>query len=178
MEEAPIKAAEPAAANATMADSTKAEKSKEKPSKEKKKSGIKNPLKKVGQIRLVHGFRSSKLRPKIALDEQKDVADNVRHWLYERRNRYERFVDRVLGRASPISVKKPADEKKEPEVMKKDDKKDEKKDMKKDEKKDEKMDDIKAVTEQMVSVIPNAPAAPTPAQRDPSGKSMFNNCFF
>lgn len=90
--------------NSSVADATKAETSKQPP---KKKFSFR-PLKKVGPIRLVNGFRSSKLRPRIALDSQKDVADNVREWLYERRNKYEKFVDNVLGKASPISAKQPA----------------------------------------------------------------------
>lgn len=132
------------AANASVADSTKAE---QKPEPSKKKFNFRAGLKKVGPIRLVNGFRS-KLRPKIALDSQKDVADNVREWLYERRNKYEKFVDNVLGKATPVGVKKPA-EKEETEMT---------------------------VT-QTVSVIPGAvpavPGIPAPAQRDPvRGKSI------
>lgn len=116
----------------------------------KKKFSFKG-LKKVGPIRLVNGFRSSKLRPKIALDEQKDVADDVRQWLYERRNKYEKFVDRVLGRASPITTKKTSETLKESEVVKK----------------DETIiasDESKAVTEQVVTVI--KASVLSPAQRD------------
>lgn len=84
--------------NATVADKLKLEEAK--PSK-KKKFSLKG-LKKVGPIRLVKGFRASKLRPKIALDSQKDVADNIRQKLFQRRNKYEKFVDVVLGKASPV----------------------------------------------------------------------------
>lgn len=86
-----------------LADTTKAE-----PPKSSKKKFSFGPLKKVGPIRLVNGFRSSTLRPRIQLDSQKEVADNVREWLYERRNKYEKFVDNVLGKASPVSAKQPA----------------------------------------------------------------------
>lgn len=90
--------------NATAVDAAKSEPS----NKSSKKRFSFAPLKKVGTIRLVNGFRSSKLRPKIALDTQKDVADNVREWLYERRNKYEKFVDNVLGKANPLGAKQPA----------------------------------------------------------------------
>lgn len=86
--------------NATVADKLKLEEAK--PSK-KKKFSLKG-LKKVGPIRLVKGFRASKLRPKIALDSQKDVADNIRQKLFQRRNKYEKFVDVVLGKASPVKA--------------------------------------------------------------------------
>lgn len=87
--------------NLNVSDSTKAEQN------ENKKFSI-SPLKKVGPIRLVKGFRSSQLRPRISLDSQKEVADSVRQWMYERRNKYEKFVDNVLGKASPIGAKQPA----------------------------------------------------------------------
>lgn len=68
-----------------------------------------NKGKKVGPIRLVKGFRASTWRPKISLDSQKDVADNIRHRLFERRNKYEKFVDRVLGKATKVGpAKQPA----------------------------------------------------------------------
>lgn len=86
-----------------LADATKAE-----PSTSSKKKFSFGPLKKVGPIRLVNGFRSPHLRPRIQLDSQKEVADNVREWLYERRNKYEKFVDNVLGKANPIGAKQPA----------------------------------------------------------------------
>lgn len=92
----------PSQNSSDLADTTKAE-----PSKPSKKKFF-SPLKKVGPIRLVNGFRSSHLRPRISLDSQKDVADNVREWLYDRRNKYEKFVDNVLGKANPISAKAPA----------------------------------------------------------------------
>lgn len=88
--------------SANVSDSTKAE-----DVSTKKKFSI-APLKKVGPIRLVNGFRSSQLRPRISLETQKDVADNVRQWMYERRNKYEKFVDNVLGKASPLGAKQPA----------------------------------------------------------------------
>lgn len=103
---APAPAAVPApVANATAsADMVKTEQAKP----AKKKFSWKG-LKKVGPIRLVKGFRAATLRPKIALDSQKDVADNVRQKLFERRNKYEKFVDKVLGKASPVkSEKQPA----------------------------------------------------------------------
>jgi len=94
----PAPAPAPAAAsNATAVDALKAEQ--EKPAK--KKFSWKG-LKKVGPIRLVKGFRPEKLRPKIALDTEKEIADNVRQKLFERRNKYEKFVDHVLGKASPV----------------------------------------------------------------------------
>lgn len=99
-----LAAANVPAQNSSVTDTTKAEPPKQSP---KKKFSF-SPLKKVGPIRLVDGFRSSQLRPRISLDSQKDVADNVREWLYERRNKYEKFVDNVLGKASPISAKQPA----------------------------------------------------------------------
>lgn len=124
------------AANASAADSTKAEQSK--PSK--KKFSFKG-LKKVGPIRLVNGFRSSKLRPKIQLDNEKDVADHVREWLYERRNKYEKFVDNVLGRATPVETKKPTEET---------------------------MTVTQSVS--VIPGAPAVPSVPAPAQREPSGK--------
>lgn len=63
-------------------------------------------LKKVGPIRLVKGFRASALRPKLALDTDKEAADSLRKHLFERRNRYEKFVETVLGKASPVSAAK------------------------------------------------------------------------
>lgn len=95
-----------ATSNTTIADTAKAEKTKSKKEKQKpkQKTSFKKGLKKVGPIRLVKGYRAPKLRPKIALDSQKDVADNVRKWLYERRNKYEKFVDNVLGKATPIAT--------------------------------------------------------------------------
>lgn len=123
-------------------------------------------MKKVGPIRLVNGFRSSTLRPKIALDEQKDVADDVRQWLYERRNKYEKFVDRVLGRASPITTKKTSESHKGSEVLKNDEKPADKKD-----EPIVALDESKTVTEQVVTVIKSA--AISPAQRDGKRKITF-----
>lgn len=93
----------PSQNSSELADTTKAE-----PPKTSKKKFSFSPLKKVGPIRLVKGFRASHLRPRIQLDTQKEVADNVREWLYERRNKYEKFVDNVLGKANPLSAKQPA----------------------------------------------------------------------
>lgn len=58
-------------------------------------------------IRLVNGFRAATWRPKISLDQQKDVADTLRQKSFERRNKYETFVNAVLGKASPVPIKKP-----------------------------------------------------------------------
>lgn len=89
------------AQNLNVSDSTKAEHI------EKKKFSV-APLKKVGPIRLVKGFRTPQLRPRISLESQKEAADTVRQWMYERRNKYEKFVDNVLGKASPVNAKQPA----------------------------------------------------------------------
>lgn len=69
---------------------------------DKKKSN----KKRFGPLRLVNGFRAASWRPKISLESQKDVADGLRKRLFERRNKYEKFVDAVLGKANP--VKQPA----------------------------------------------------------------------
>lgn len=65
-------------------------------------------MKKVGPIRLVNGFRAAIWRPKISLESQKDIADGLRQRIFERRNKYEKFVDNVLGKASPVSEKQQA----------------------------------------------------------------------
>lgn len=97
--------AQPEASNATAVDTVKSGVTK---SQKKKPFNLKN-VKKIGQIRLVKGFRPANLRPKISLDTQKDVADKLRKSLFERRTKYENFVNNVLGKASPVkqSSKKP-----------------------------------------------------------------------
>lgn len=106
----PAPAAVPAVVPAPVANATAAtDMVKTEQAKPAKKKFSWKGLKKVGPIRLVKGFRAATLRPKIALDSQKDVADNVRQKLFERRNKYEKFVDKVLGKASPVkSEKQPA----------------------------------------------------------------------
>lgn len=99
---APAPAPVAVASNATTTDTVKADQAK--PPAKKKFSW--KGLKKVGPIRLVKGFRAATLHPKISLDSQKDVADNVRQKLFERRNKYEKFVDKVLGKASPVKAEK------------------------------------------------------------------------
>lgn len=101
------KSAEPAAAPANA--SAPVDMLKTEDTASKKKFSFKG-LKKVGPMRLVKGFRASTWRPKISLDSQKDVADSLRKRIYERRNKYEKFVDVVLGKATPVqsSAKQPA----------------------------------------------------------------------
>lgn len=89
--------------NATAVDTLKAD---TKPST-KKKFNIKN-VKNAGPIRLVKGFRATTWRPKISLDSQKELADNIRNRIFERRNKYEKFVDKVLGKPTPGGAKQPA----------------------------------------------------------------------
>lgn len=59
-------------------------------------------------IRLVKGFRAKQWRPRLKLDEQKDVANKLRKKLFTRHNKYVKFVDIVLGKPSAVeSEKKP-----------------------------------------------------------------------
>lgn len=66
------------------------------------KTDVKSKTKKAGPLRLVKGFRAAKWRPKISLDTEKSVADKIRRSLNSRRIKYERFVQNVLGKASPL----------------------------------------------------------------------------
>lgn len=95
----PMKAETPAAltGNATAAvDATKADTKK---------------TKKNTPLRLINGFRATNWRPKISLETQKDVAEKLVKKLHDRRIKYEKFVDSVLGPADPLKPSVPGAEK-------------------------------------------------------------------
>lgn len=73
----------------------------------------KRKIAKFSPKRLIKGFRAAAWRPRVSLESQKDVVDSLRKRIFERRNKYESFVNTVLGKATPIKqsttpVKQPA----------------------------------------------------------------------
>lgn len=90
----------------------------EPPAVDSAKSAVTAPAKKrkiakFSPKRLIKGFRAASWRPRVSLESQKDVVDSLRKRIFERRNKYESFVNTVLGKATPVKqsvapVKQPA----------------------------------------------------------------------
>lgn len=81
--------------------------SSEAPTVDSAKSGAVVPAKKrkiakFSPKRLIKGFRAASWRPRVSLESQKDVVDRLRKRIFERRNKYESFVNIVLGKATPV----------------------------------------------------------------------------